>query len=384
MYYIVFVLQNHAANAMVASIYEQELAKMCHQENRKDGFKLAKPEPRDCLNGSIDSNGHWVDASGQSARGRKPQTDSSNLTQEMVARIYKAELMKLAQAAEQSGNLAECHMYRQELARLTTKKCESRPPSQPHPPIKWEPQGENKENQSEEDKENNSALKVTIKREPQESERQDNNNKENRIESPSPSQNLPQDLSIGTLPSEPMRHNGSAFCLVRPHSNNQNAIDGSPIAGVIPTPESMSPLQRMQSIANSLMAKNNAQVANQRPLRAVLPPITQEEFDSYSNINTDDLVKKIKDGLSQFSISQRLFGESVLGLSQGSVSDLLARPKPWHMLTQKGREPFIRMQIFMADAESIPRLVATQYRIPPEQFLRTEPLYDAPPGTLSN
>lgn len=43
----------------------------------------------------------------------------------------------------------------------------------------------------------------------------------------------------------------------------------------------------------------------------------------------------MKEQLSQYSISQRLFGESVLGLSQGSVSDLLARPKPWHMLTQK-------------------------------------------------
>ncbi|ESO97742.1 hypothetical protein LOTGIDRAFT_59992, partial [Lottia gigantea] len=75
----------------------------------------------------------------------------------------------------------------------------------------------------------------------------------------------------------------------------------------------------------------------------------QEEFDNYANVNTDDLVKKVKDTLSQYSISQRLFGETVLGLSQGSVSDLLARPKPWHMLTQKGREPFIRMQLFLED-----------------------------------
>jgi hypothetical protein len=36
-----------------------------------------------------------------------------------------------------------------------------------------------------------------------------------------------------------------------------------------------------------------------------------------------------------------------LSVLQGSVSDLLARPKPWHMLTQKGREPFIRMKIFL-------------------------------------
>lgn len=48
-------------------------------------------------------------------------------------------------------------------------------------------------------------------------------------------------------------------------------------------------------------------------------------------------------------ISQRQFGETVLGLSQGSVSDLLARPKPWHSLTNKGREPFIRMQMFLEE-----------------------------------
>ncbi len=67
----------------------------------------------------------------------------------------------------------------------------------------------------------------------------------------------------------------------------------------------------------------------------------------------------------------RLFGEHVLGLSQGSVSDLLARPKPWHMLTQKGREPFIRMQSFLEDQEAIPKLVANQYRIAPDKLLRS-------------
>lgn len=37
----------------------------------------------------------------------------------------------------------------------------------------------------------------------------------------------------------------------------------------------------------------------------------------------------------------------VLGLSQGSVSDMLSRPKQWVKLTQKGREPFIRMQLWI-------------------------------------
>ena len=66
--------------------------------------------------------------------------------------------------------------------------------------------------------------------------------------------------------------------------------------------------------------------------------------------------------MSQFSISQRLFGEHVLGLSQGSVSDLLARPKPWSMLTQKGREPFIRMKIFSEDPEAVKKLMSNQYK----------------------
>lgn len=79
----------------------------------------------------------------------------------------------------------------------------------------------------------------------------------------------------------------------------------------------------------------------------------------------------MKEQLSQYSISQRLFGESVLGLSQGSVSDLLARPKPWHMLTQKGREPFIRMKMFLEDDNAVHKLVASQYKIAPEKLMRT-------------
>lgn len=66
-----------------------------------------------------------------------------------------------------------------------------------------------------------------------------------------------------------------------------------------------------------------------------------------------------------------MFGESVLGLSQGSVSDLLARPKPWHMLTQKGREPFIRMKMFLEDENAVHKLVASQYKIAPEKLMRT-------------
>jgi len=54
--------------------------------------------------------------------------------------------------------------------------------------------------------------------------------------------------------------------------------------------------------------------------------------------------------------SFQLFGEVVLGLSQGSVSELLSKPKPWHMLSIKGREPFIRMQLWLNEPQSVDKL----------------------------
>ena len=95
--------------------------------------------------------------------------------------------------------------------------------------------------------------------------------------------------------------------------------------------------------------------------RSEMPPISQEQMNQYSCLNTEEIVKQVKEVLGRFSISQRLFGESVLGLSQGSVSDLLARPKPWRMLTQKGREPFIRMQLFLEESGSVIKLLAGTY-----------------------
>lgn len=182
----------------------------------------------------------------------------------------------------------------------------------------------------------------------------------------------------------------SAFSLVRPGlkfptNSGSTPTQSPPGGGVLALSEASapggvaedlgsSPLQRMQSITNSLLSQTSTPAmpaSNQRQARAVLPPITQQQFDQYNNLNTEDIVKKVKEQLSQYSISQRLFGENVLGLSQGSVSDLLARPKPWHMLTQKGREPFIRMKIFLEDENAVHKLVASQYKIAPEKLMRT-------------
>ncbi|RWS17517.1 Homeobox protein cut-like protein [Dinothrombium tinctorium] len=212
--------------------------------------------------------------------------------------------------------------------------------------------------------------------------------------------------------SDEVRHHNSAFSLVRskqdaksssnkrfcssPSSLEQN--NSSSVFSNANNPSSTelnatgaedlsaaaSPLQRMQSITNSLLTQSvtpSVPTTTHRPAKAVLPPITQQQFDQYNNLNTEDIVKRVKEQLSQYSISQRLFGESVLGLSQGSVSDLLARPKPWHMLTQKGREPFIRMKMFLEDENAVHKLVASQYKIAPEKLMRTGGFT---PGTPSN
>ncbi|KAF7701428.1 hypothetical protein HF521_002593 [Silurus meridionalis] len=84
---------------------------------------------------------------------------------------------------------------------------------------------------------------------------------------------------------------------------------------------------------------------------AVGPP----ELDTYS------ISKRVREVLSDNNLGQRLFGEAVLGLTQGSVSDLLARPKPWHRLSVKGREPFVRMQRWLNDANNIHKLRAVKH-----------------------
>lgn len=74
------------------------------------------------------------------------------------------------------------------------------------------------------------------------------------------------------------------------------------------------------------------------------------------DLDTVDLTSKIKDVLQFHNLGQKLFGEAVLGLSQGSVSELLSKPKPWSVLSIKGKEPFVRMLIWLNDPFNIEKL----------------------------
>ena len=79
----------------------------------------------------------------------------------------------------------------------------------------------------------------------------------------------------------------------------------------------------------------------------------------------------------------QLFGEVVLGLSQGSVSELLCKPKPWHMLSIKGREPFIRMQLWLTDPNNVDKLHAARAEKLNESAKRKRSALDAAAAAAS-
>ncbi|KAJ9601702.1 hypothetical protein L9F63_000093, partial [Diploptera punctata] len=95
-----------------------------------------------------------------------------------------------------------------------------------------------------------------------------------------------------------------------------------------------------------------------RALQQHMTPSVYEMAALTQDLDTQVITTKIKEALLANNIGQKIFGEAVLGLSQGSVSELLSKPKPWHMLSIKGREPFIRMQLWLSDAHNVDRLQA--------------------------
>lgn len=328
-------------------------------------------------------------------------TGEGGIPSEVLVRLYQEELAKMIGAGQMAGDGSQrsqeevrqaLAIYHQELSRLSHLASASQlpPGSDPFSRLGFVTNG------SSPFMPNNSAMNALVAFDARRS------NERNRSGSASSHRDHHNNSDVNS-----MDHTSSAFQLVRPKlesstdrgsdvnssSSNPNkrfissppplfptsggSVKGSnPDSGAEDLSSTASPLARMQSITNSLLSQSSVPVTPStpsRPAKAVLPPITQQQFDQYNNLNTEEIVKHVKEQLSQFSISQRLFGESVLGLSQGSVSDLLARPKPWHMLTQKGREPFIRMKMFLEDESAVHKLVASQYKIAPEKLMRSTP-----------
>lgn len=82
------------------------------------------------------------------------------------------------------------------------------------------------------------------------------------------------------------------------------------------------------------------------------------DVNGCQGLDTSMVAKNVRELLSIHNIGQRLFAKHVLGLSQGTVSELLSKPKSWDKLTEKGRESYRKMHQWAVDDRNIMALKA--------------------------
>ena len=91
------------------------------------------------------------------------------------------------------------------------------------------------------------------------------------------------------------------------------------------------------------------------PMEARLQEMLRYNMDKYAsqNLDTLNIARRVRELLSIHNIGQRLFAKYVLGLSQGTVSELLSKPKPWDKLTEKGRDSYRKMHGWACDDNAV-------------------------------
>lgn len=104
----------------------------------------------------------------------------------------------------------------------------------------------------------------------------------------------------------------------------------------------------MKISSSSLIPKSD-------PMEAKLQEILRYNMDKYINqeLDTKLLSLRVRELLSVHNIGQRHFAKYVLGLSQGTVSELLSKPKCWEKLTEKGRDSYRKMHAWAGDENAV-------------------------------
>lgn len=160
----------------------------------------------------------------------------------------------------------------------------------------------------------------------------------------------PMSLPISKSPQEDNNnHLGAlphptAFPLGLPfHHPMQERVGGYRFAEDLPLGGSMA-----GRLGDSLIPKSD-------PMEAKLQEMLRYNMDKYANQNLDTLhiSRRVRELLSVHNIGQRLFAKYVLGLSQGTVSELLSKPKPWDKLTEKGRDSYRKMHAWACDDNAV-------------------------------
>lgn len=117
--------------------------------------------------------------------------------------------------------------------------------------------------------------------------------------------------------------------------------------GLLPLPPSL-----MQS-PNALMS--GTRIPKSDPMEGALQDMLRYNMEKYAGQALDTLgaARRVRELLSVHNIGQRLFAKYVLGLSQGTVSELLSKPKCWEKLTEKGRDSYRKMHAWAYDDNAI-------------------------------
>ena len=126
---------------------------------------------------------------------------------------------------------------------------------------------------------------------------------------------------------------------MHPHFPSHNPAISLPL----PLPLSVPPLMSTGRIPKS------------DPMEGRLQDMLRYNMEKYAGqaLDTLGMSRRVRELLSVHNIGQRLFAKYVLGLSQGTVSELLSKPKCWEKLTEKGRDSYRKMHAWAYDENAV-------------------------------
>ena len=266
---------------------------------------------------------------------------------DIVARIYREELQKLAATAKTNGNFAEYIMYEGELERLSQSATVASEPlpvvSSPAPARKRKDGRSKRFVPTAVDRHTTlqtvswCAVENPIVDHPEDLTTRSSQSKVQDINSSSSQsdvtashvvQNTPDtncggtNLTLSTEMSSPAailnvaQQEGATIVKSEELSDDVDAdVQQLPLKA----DGDCSPLDLMRTIADSVTSKSQKKSSSAETARYALPPISSEQLKRCSYLNTDEVVAAVRSTLADYSISQRLFGEAVLGLSQASI-----------------------------------------------------------------
>ena len=132
------------------------------------------------------------------------------------------------------------------------------------------------------------------------------------------------------------------------HEENNSPMGGNHPASLFPPlPPAM--MQQPPSFMNS------GRIPKSDPIEGHLQDMLRYNMEKFAGqaIDTIGSARRVRELLSIHNIGQRLFAKYVLGLSQGTVSELLSKPKCWEKLTEKGRDSYRKMHAWAYDENAV-------------------------------